>query len=64
MDLHELETELKSHEAMCEERWKSIFSRVDNQGLQLERIESRMTMMGGTIIMFLLGIISTGIPWS
>ena len=64
MDLHELETELKSHEAMCEERWKSIFSRVDTQGLQLERIESRMTIMGGTIIMFLLGIISTGIPWS
>lgn len=64
MDLHELETELKSHEAMCEERWKSIFSRVDTQGLQLERIESRMTIMGGTIIMFLLGIISTGLPWS
>jgi len=64
LDLHELETELKSHEAMCEERWKSIFSRVDTQGLQLERIESRMTIMGGTIIMFLLGIISTGLPWS
>ena len=57
MDLRELETAFKTHEAQCEERWKTIFERVDANSAHLLRIENRMMAFGGTAIVMLSGII-------
>ena len=59
MDLRELETAFKTHEAQCEERWKTIFERVDANSAHLLSIENRMLAIGGTIIVFLLGIVAS-----
>ena len=59
MDLHDLETAFKTHEAQCEERWKTIFERVDANSAHLLRIENRMMAFGGTAIVMLSGIIIT-----
>jgi hypothetical protein len=63
MDLRELETAFKTHEAQCEERWKTIFERVDANSAHLLRIENRMLAIGGTIIVFLLGIVASSISF-
>lgn len=57
MDLHSLETAFKTHEAQCEERWKTIFERVDANTTHLIRIENRMLAIGGACIVMLCGII-------
>lgn len=54
-----LETELKTHEVQCEERWKTAFSRLEECSDALERIESRIVMGGGATIVFLVGLIAT-----
>lgn len=56
--LQELDAAFKTHEAMCEERWKTIFERVDRNAQQLQRIENRMMAMGGAIILFLCTILA------
>ena len=61
LELHDLETAFKAHEAQCEERWKTIFARVDANSEHLQRIENRMLAIGGTIILFLMGIIASGL---
>ena len=58
MDLHDLESAFKAHEVQCEERWKTIFERVDRNADHLQRIENRMMAMGGAIILFLLTILA------
>lgn len=58
MELHDLEVVFKTHEAQCEERWKTIFERVDGNSQQLARIENRMMALGGTVILFLLTILA------
>ena len=58
MDLHDLESAFKAHEVQCEERWKTIFERVDRNAEHLQRIENRMMGMGGAIILFLLTILA------
>ena len=60
LELHDLEIAFKAHEAQCEERWKTIFARVDDNSKHLQRIETRMLGMGGTIILFLAGIVASG----
>ena len=57
MELHDLETAFRTHEAQCEERWKTIFERVDANSAHLLRIENRMIAIGGTAIIMLCGII-------
>ena len=60
METHDLEVAFKTHEAQCEERWKTIFARVEDNSMFLQRIETRMMAIGGTIILFLLGILFEG----
>jgi hypothetical protein len=60
METHDLEVAFKTHEAQCEERWKTIFARVEDNRMTLQRIETRMMAIGGTIILFLLGILFEG----
>jgi len=60
LEMHDLETAFRTHEAQCEERWKTIFERVDRNSEHLQRIETRMLGMGGTIILFLAGMVASG----
>ena len=55
----DLEKGLYAHEVMCEERWKTCFSRLEDVETALNRIEGRMVRIGGTVIMFLAGVIVT-----
>jgi hypothetical protein len=43
----------------CEERWKTTFARLEGIDITLQRMDSRMLSMGGTIILFLAGVIVT-----
>jgi len=57
--IHVLETELKTHEVQCEERWKTAFARLGDIEDVVERIESRIVLGGGATILFLAGLIVT-----
>jgi len=57
--VNKLELELATHEVQCEERWKTCFQRLTDVETGLHRIESRMTVIGGTLIMFLAGVLAT-----
>jgi len=61
MEMHDLEIAFKTHEAQCEERWRTIFERTATNSDKLQRIETRMMALGGTIIFFLLGILASGV---
>jgi len=54
-----LEIELATHEVQCEERWKTCFQRLEDVEKGLMRIESRMMGIGGTVILFLAGVLVT-----
>mgnify|MGYP000026389883 CR=1 FL=1 len=54
-----LEMEHRMHEVQCEERWRTTFTRLESIDAQLSRMDSRMLSMGGTIILFLAGVIVT-----
>ena len=57
--IHELEVFMASHDAQCEERWKTTFNRLEEIDETLERIESKLiTVAGGTLI-FLSGLVVT-----
>jgi len=51
-------SDLAIHEAQCEERWKTTFTRLDAIDGALQKMDSRMLSVGGTIIMFLAGVIA------
>jgi hypothetical protein len=53
----EIEREMAAHESMCEERWKTTFNRLQDIEDHLKRIESRIMLGGGSLIVFLAGII-------
>ena len=57
--LQEVEAELRSHEVQCEERWKTTFNRLEDIETGLKRIESRIMLAGGSIIVFLAGVIGS-----
>ena len=63
MDLNdrvrEIEVEMAQHEAQCEERWKTTFNRIMNIEDGLKHIENRIMVAGGSIIIFLAGVIVT-----
>jgi len=59
-----LEKGLYAHEIQCEERWKTCFQRLEDVETSLNRIETRMVSIGGTVIMFLAGVIITLITQS
>lgn len=57
--VREIEVEMAQHEAQCEERWKTTFNRLINIEDGLKRIENRIMVAGGSIIIFLAGVIVT-----
>lgn len=57
--VREIEVEMAQHEAQCEERWKTTFNRLMNIEDGLKRIENRIMVAGGSIIIFLAGVIVT-----
>jgi hypothetical protein len=61
MDLNdrvrELEVEMAQHDAQCEERWKTTFNRLMEIETGLKRMESRLIMGAGSMILFLAGVI-------
>jgi hypothetical protein len=57
--ISELEKTQYAHEVQCEERWKTCFQRLEDVENSLNRIESRMLGIGGTVIVFLAGVIVT-----
>lgn len=48
--VEELDKRLTVHEKQCEERWRTIFSRMESQEKALGRIESLIIAACGTII--------------
>ena len=50
---------MAQHEAQCEERWKTTFNRLTDIEDGLKRIEHRIMVAGGSIIVFLAGVIVT-----
>ena len=57
--VNDLEKDFAAHEVMCEERWKTCFQRLSDVEEALRRIESRMMAIGGTMTLFLGGVIVT-----
>tara|TARA_Y100000114_G_scaffold73173_1_gene67059 strand:+ start:347 stop:550 length:204 start_codon:yes stop_codon:yes gene_type:complete len=57
--INDLELEMARHEAQCEERWKTTFNRLNDIEDGLKRIENRIMVAGGSIIIFLAGVIVT-----
>ena len=52
-----LELEMASHEAQCEERWKTTFNRLEDIDDALQRIENRLISGGAATLLFLVGLI-------
>jgi hypothetical protein len=70
MDVNEVAAELAKHEAVCAERWKTIFNKITdmekgadqrftNMDNQVSRIETILISVSGTIIVAGAGIIIT-----
>jgi len=57
--LHELESEMRSHEVQCEERWKTNFNRLEDIDEKLQRIEGKVIHAAGALIVFLGGLVIT-----
>ena len=58
-EISKVEMDLARHEVQCEERWKTCFQRLEDVETSLTRIETRMISIGGTMILFLAGVIVT-----
>tara|TARA_B000000609_G_C23958580_1_gene232819 strand:+ start:233 stop:436 length:204 start_codon:yes stop_codon:yes gene_type:complete len=56
-----IESELQIHATQCEERWKTIFARIEDVEETLARMENRIITASGVIIMFLLGLIASNV---
>jgi len=61
MDLNDrvrdIEIEMAQHDAQCEERWKTTFNRLMDIEEHLKRIETRIMLGAGSLIIFLAGVI-------
>ena len=49
-DIAILDKRMSSHEAMCEERWKTCFNRFDNMDSSIGRIEMILISCAGALI--------------
>ena len=58
-DLNELYTRFSTHEAQCEERWKTIFGRLEDIEKKMDRLQFMLLGATGTVIVFLGRIIRT-----
>ena len=63
MDLNdrvrEMEVEMAQHEAQCEERWKTTFNRLMDIEDAIKKMENRLIVGAGSMILFLAGVIVT-----
>jgi len=59
--VNHIESEFQVHAVQCEERWKTIFTRIESVEETLERMEGRLMVASGTIILFLMGLIAAQI---
>tara|TARA_B100000085_G_scaffold254654_1_gene253980 strand:+ start:267 stop:467 length:201 start_codon:yes stop_codon:yes gene_type:complete len=59
--VREIEVEMASHEAQCEERWKTTFNRLNDIDEHLQRIENRLIAGGGATLLFLMGLLASHI---
>lgn len=63
MDLNDrvrdIELEMAQHDAQCEERWKTTFNRLMDIEEGIKRMENRLIMGAGSMILFLAGVIVT-----
>lgn len=59
MRVREIEVEMAQHEAQCEERWKTTFNRLMDIEESIKRMENRLIMGAGSMILFLAGVIVT-----
>jgi hypothetical protein len=50
---------MAQHESQCEERWKTTFNRLMEIEESIRRIESKIMMGAGSLILFLAGVIVT-----
>ena len=58
-DLNELYTRFSTHEAQCEERWKTIFGRLEGIEAKMDRLQFLLLGATGTVIIFLGSITLT-----
>ena len=58
-ELRELQLHFLRHETQCEERWKTIFSPLDDIDERIDKLYQIVLAGGATTILFLLGLIST-----
>ena len=56
-DIVELDKRMSTHEVMCDERWKTCFSRLDDLDSSIGRLESIAIAACGTIIAGTVGIL-------
>lgn len=63
MDLNdrvrEMEVDMAQHEAQCEERWKTTFNRLMDIEEAIKKMENRLIVGAGSMILFLAGVIVT-----
>lgn len=57
--VRDMEIEMSQHEAQCEERWKTTFNRLMDIEEGIKRMENRLIMGAGSMILFLAGVIVT-----
>ena len=70
-DLNDLKTAFLQHEAVCEERWKTIFNEVrdakeesrdrwDDLQNSIASLNKLVLSVGGAAIVFLMGVVVSG----
>jgi hypothetical protein len=55
--VREIELEMAQHDAQCEERWKTTFNRLMDIETSIKRMENRIVVGAGSVIVFLAGVI-------
>jgi hypothetical protein len=58
-ELRSLQIQFHGHETQCEERWKTVFARLDDIDERIDRLLHIVLGGGATTIFFLLGLITT-----
>ena len=59
MELNEVAANLDKHEAVCAERWKTAFNKFEDVETQINRIETIMIGVAGTLIVGRITTIGT-----
>tara|TARA_Y100001951_G_scaffold35993_1_gene28420 strand:+ start:389 stop:586 length:198 start_codon:yes stop_codon:yes gene_type:complete len=59
MEADHVAAELSKHTAICEERWKTVFHELEDLKSQIQRIETIMIGVAGTMIIGGCGVLWT-----